>query len=356
MTQKELIEQVKKRLTEIIRTLDDLSPNGITIVWAQEALALLDQAEQGPTGNGWDDVAEIGMMLKQQIKVKLEEAVLETVDYPYWKPIREALALLDQYQDESQAQKELQKRPNFTKSGHDVPGVTVSEVQAEPPAEILVETEEDADMLVDAVEAMLEGAFIKPQAGEFTAISRIEISSDREYLKEPTHYQCATGLRNTANRALDGWFEACDRLDAQQQEIEKLKEGQKYLEECLADKRRLTKEISDILHPDGNGPKEPSLCDVVKYLRDHFLKSQAERIEKLETAHREEIYRLNDKCVAMRKALTERIERLEKYLRLFIDREVELHSQPDQPYSVDDVLVSEAEQALTEEIEKLKEA
>lgn len=59
----------------------------------------------------------------------------------------------------------------------------------------------------------------------------------------------------------------------------KLKEGQEYLEECLADKRELAKEISDILHPNSDGPKTPSLCDVVKYVRDDFAKLTAENTQ-----------------------------------------------------------------------------
>ena len=45
--------------------------------------------------------------------------------------------------------------------------------------------------------------------------------------------------------------------------------------EWAEDVKRLTKEICDILHPKSDGPKGPSLCDVVKYLQDDFADQQA---------------------------------------------------------------------------------
>ncbi len=130
------------------------------------------------------------------------------------------------------------------------------------------------------------------------------------------------------DKALRHFFDLGTKLaDARQSSIKSLELVSKYsadltaskeliqdYEECMADKRRLTKEISDILHPKGNGPKRPALCDVLAYVRNDFTASK-ERVAKLEG----DIIRFNNICVKKTRAEYKRIVELrgalEKYGR-----------------------------------------
>lgn len=59
----------------------------------------------------------------------------------------------------------------------------------------------------------------------------------------------------------------------------------------MAEHQRLHRELNTILHPDGNGPSAPSLCDLVSYVRSD-RQALAAQVEVLNTAAK---YILNTK-------------------------------------------------------------
>lgn len=73
-----------------------------------------------------------------------------------------------------------------------------------------------------------------------------------------------------------------NKPEDQAEQIKILESEKQYLEECLAEKRKLTKEISDLLSPSGDGPESPSLCDLFGP-----VKKLMERIKELEDLLRE---------------------------------------------------------------------
>lgn len=60
------------------------------------------------------------------------------------------------------------------------------------------------------------------------------------------------------------------RFDFQTEECLELVKENCLLEEQLAEYDRLKMVINDILHPNGNGPVNPSMCDIVAYIRGDF--------------------------------------------------------------------------------------
>jgi len=70
-------------------------------------------------------------------------------------------------------------------------------------------------------------------------------------------------------------------LSEEAEDYKKLQAENEGYKECEVEVKRLTKEISYILTPDGKGPTQPSLCDVVAYVRDDFeqLRAENERLK-----------------------------------------------------------------------------
>lgn len=110
-----------------------------------------------------------------------------------------------------------------------------------------------------------------------------------------------------------------DHLAALEDQREAWRDNKRYLENDVALKReqiaalnerhddikRITKEISDFLHPDGEGPESPSLCDVQAYIihdiaaltadRDDLMKKVVEiafNEENLKTANAKQAERI----------------------------------------------------------------
>lgn len=54
---------------------------------------------------------------------------------------------------------------------------------------------------------------------------------------------------------------------------EAIRDAVKDYESAAESSRKLTKKNSDILHPNGDGPEQPSLCDIVAYVRSDISKA-----------------------------------------------------------------------------------
>lgn len=66
----------------------------------------------------------------------------------------------------------------------------------------------------------------------------------------------------------------CEESDMKNR-IEQLEEENEELKENAKERDRLKHELNKAMHPNGDGPKNPSMCDLVAYARSDYKKLAA---------------------------------------------------------------------------------